>query len=349
MYARNEKSFMCRGAFVCFAAPAVAFMLAVAAQARAELIAHWTFDEITGQVAYDATGHGYNGRLGSSTEPDVNDPGMGIAGKIGKAYNFDATDDYVYVADADPLDGMVKLTLSAWFVLDSVTQTTDRTIIRKWESALPRAYTLGVCDSSSSPKLGFFFYPGSAKYLKSDTLTNLVNQGLLTLNTWQHLAGVYDGSTAYIYLNGVQVASMSATGNIGASAAPLYFGGWAASAPWKGGLDDLGILNEALSAAKVKSLSTTPRVSGLEGYDLSKMYKLFGVYDTGTPATIGTLNWEKVAGLGRSPGDAWFEGGCYYVQLGATDGVKAIPEPSMLTLLAAGLLGMFVYAWRKRK
>jgi hypothetical protein len=38
------------------------------------LVGYWRFDEGTGQVAADATGHGLNGRLGDTTGGDAADP-----------------------------------------------------------------------------------------------------------------------------------------------------------------------------------------------------------------------------------------------------------------------------------
>lgn len=38
------------------------------------LVGYWRFDEGSGQVASDATGHGLNGRLGDTTSGDASDP-----------------------------------------------------------------------------------------------------------------------------------------------------------------------------------------------------------------------------------------------------------------------------------
>ncbi len=98
----------------------------------------------------------------------------------------------------------------------------------------------------------------------------------------------------------------------------------------------------------------TPKFGGaLAGYGAGDMSILFGVYNTGTPATVSSLNWSKVTGLPGTAGSVGQIGGQYYVQLdGSGGGVEtggAVPEPGTLALLAAGLAGLLCYAWRKRR
>ena len=75
---------------------------------------------------------------------------------------------------------------------------------------------------------------------------------------WQHVAGVFDGTKSYLYVNGVEVANQTvsqAEGRLKANdAAPLLlgdrgFGGWV----MKGGLDDVAIYSGALTPAVIAS------------------------------------------------------------------------------------------------
>jgi len=56
------------------------------------LVGHWSFDEGSGDTAFDSSGQGNNGTRYGATWVD---------GKLGKALSFDGTDDYVEIADAD--------------------------------------------------------------------------------------------------------------------------------------------------------------------------------------------------------------------------------------------------------
>jgi hypothetical protein len=74
---------------------------------------------------------------------------------------------------------------------------------------------------------------------------------------WQHVAGVYDGSTLTIYVNGTPSGTASLTGGIvvPSSAYQLDIGRWAFSSEtfrsFAGDVDEVGVYNTALSASDV--------------------------------------------------------------------------------------------------
>jgi hypothetical protein len=67
--------------------------------------------------------------------------------------------------------------------------------------------------------------------------------GTLTLNTWQHIALVRQGSTFTSYINGVSVQTYSNAGTIGDSGNPLAIGaaGSAGTSPFPGYIDEVKI------------------------------------------------------------------------------------------------------------
>jgi hypothetical protein len=128
----------------------------------------------------------------------------------------------------------------------------------------------------------------------------------------------------------------------------------------KGLEDDIAIWNNTLTDGQAKALYNTPVLFGLgvnNQYGAGTMNSLFTLYGqgaSGTPVPVGSLTWQYMAPgtTGHNAGDAWTVGGNYYVQLGTDgSGVEAttIPEPGTLILLAAGLIGLLCYAWRKRR
>jgi hypothetical protein len=77
------------------------------------------------------------------------------------------------------------------------------------------------------------------------------------LNSWGHLACVYDGSALRLYINGAEISSASASGanNVGAYNTNLTIGSdWIGSKLVVGKIDDVRLYNRALSAAEIKAI-----------------------------------------------------------------------------------------------
>ena len=80
--------------------------------------------------------------------------------------------------------------------------------------------------------------------------TNVVSYG-----AWHHLAGVYDGSTLKVFVDGVQSGSALVSGTVSGSGQPLFIGrNGAGGDSMKGSLDDVQIFRRALSGAEVQAL-----------------------------------------------------------------------------------------------
>ena len=78
--------------------------------------------------------------------------------------------------------------------------------------------------------------------------------GFWTLNTWHHIAMTYDGTTAKLYADGVEVGSMTKAFNLVLTNAyigkHLYSSGW-----WNGSIDDVRIYDRALTSAEIEQLA----------------------------------------------------------------------------------------------
>jgi hypothetical protein len=116
---------------------------------------------------------------------------------------------------------------------------------------------------------------------------------------------------------------------------------------WLGLADDAANWDVQLSATEVAALNNLGRDT--LNYGAEEATKLFDLYAAGGQAVIGGQLWEKVdSGLG-DVGGAVIDHSA--LNLGGLDGsgVQVIPEPGTLTLLGAALVGLLVFAWRKRK
>ena len=105
---------------------------------------------------------------------------------------------------------------------------------------------------------------GDAIHFGCNGLTggNVNGSAIVTTDTWRHVALVYDGAQASIYIDGLLDVSVESTGQINVSAYNLYIGenSQATGRQLGGSVDDVRIYNRALSPAEVAGLSgrTTP-------------------------------------------------------------------------------------------
>ena len=78
---------------------------------------------------------------------------------------------------------------------------------------------------------------------------------------WTHLAGVYDGAFARLYVNGAEKASQTLTGSFGPDMTPVILGGNgndAAGVPTElvpGRIDELMLYARALNATEIRQLA----------------------------------------------------------------------------------------------
>jgi beta-galactosidase len=73
---------------------------------------------------------------------------------------------------------------------------------------------------------------------------------------WHHVAGVYDGQTMYLYVDGVLDSSQPASGPIGTNDEPVYIGenSEMTGRHWNGMIDDVRIYSYALGETDIEAL-----------------------------------------------------------------------------------------------
>src|SRR5690606_12645569 len=92
----------------------------------------------------------------------------------------------------------------------------------------------------------------------------------LTMNAWNHVAGVYDGAEMRLYINGELDSSQNVSGAISTSAGPLFIGADPTESRYLAGrLHDVQLWSVDRTGAQIAAAMTTPPTgaeAGLVGY-----------------------------------------------------------------------------------
>lgn len=157
------------------------------------LVAHYAFDEGSGQVLGDSTSNGLDGQLGTTSGTDASDPSW-----VTEGLSFDGGDT-VEIAD-DPLWDVSTISLGAVFNTSSATLQ-------------------GLIDRFGSGATIFQFRldaDGKIRWIINDgsTNTSFVTPTAWNDGDWHHVVATYDGSTVKIYVDGVERLSTAYAGGI---------------------------------------------------------------------------------------------------------------------------------------
>ena len=228
--------------------------------------------------------------------------------------SFDGTNDHVVCGNSTAVQITGNsISLEAWIYPTSwKTNIWEGNIINK---EAPGAGYMLRCGAGG--KLNFNLGSGPWNELSSTT-------NVLTLNTWQHIAGTYDGSYMRIYVNGVIVDSIAKSISISNSTSSLcigegvFYGG----RHFPGKIDEVRVWNAGRTKAQLNAnmnqeLCTIPSslkayytfnqgIAGGTNTFVTSLIDLSGNSNTGTLTNFGltgtTSNW--VAGVTLTPGIA---------------------------------------------
>jgi prepilin-type N-terminal cleavage/methylation domain-containing protein len=210
------------------------------------LVGYWSFDEVTGTIAYDLSGYGNNGTLNNFNFTATSG---WTTGKIGKALIFDGSDDWVRVSSSTSLDINKNISVFAWV---------NRSRIVDWERILGRYYWSGGNTGSWELDLGQGYLRCNFNINGTWVSANAPADTNNATGTWYFVGCVYDGSRLYNYVNGELKATFMASGDIPTTTYPLAIGatsnGTAIQNVIQGIIDEIRIYNRALSDSEIKVL-----------------------------------------------------------------------------------------------
>lgn len=191
-----------------------------------DVVGYWHFDEGTGISTLDASGNGVYGTLQNSPLWQATS-----SCRAGRCLSFDGIDDYVSTGSLFSYADSV--TVSAW-VYHNASADWDDIVAGGCGDLL---FGFSINNLSFGGRCNNPFTPIS--------YTTNIN------SAWHHVAGVYDGSLASLYVDGVRVASSTKSGSF--SAFIPNIGGLAGAENFDGRIDEVRIWSRALTADEVKA------------------------------------------------------------------------------------------------
>ena len=212
-------------------------LLSVAGNASADIVVHWTFDEGSGNTAFDVSGNGYDGTFVGTPEWADGYHGGGVhlvAEGQSVLYSFAAAEPY-------PAG-----TVALWVKPDTVGQPINSAA---FSAHVPNSAGFQIDMNGENPG-NYRIRPG------------LVLFGPVT-TSWVHLAVAWDGTSANLYYNGSLATSVALT------ATNTTFNEFAvgvnrnADNSLIGIIDDFRVYDHALSEAEIQEMMLSQGVAGM--------------------------------------------------------------------------------------
>jgi hypothetical protein len=221
----------------------IALVGASAAHAASGVVASWPFNEGSGPVVTDTSGHGNNGTISGDAQ--------WVGGFSGSALSFDGGTGRVRVPDSPSLDPTASVSVAAW-VRATEPQGDYNYILAKGASGcLAASYGL-----YTGPNGGLMFYVAQSR---GQSYTRSPDGGSGVWNgSWHFVMGTYDGSSVRLYIDGGEVGIGTAhTGPIDYNFPDndLFIGHYnrCPTEDFHGQVDEAQIWNRSLTASEVRS------------------------------------------------------------------------------------------------
>ncbi len=213
-------------------------------------VGFWHLDEnCSTTVVTDDSGHAAHGqRIG----------GTGcVAGKTDLAAAFDGVDDRIEIPDRPAFHFSTQMTAAAWVKPTSTNGL--RTIVNKWYTM--DSYALYIADGKYNFGIAL---PNGGWGTTHDVSAPAVP------GVWAHVAGVYDGKSISLYINGVLAATKTISSQPQAlqdSTRPIVIGNHPSWNAFAGQIDEVRLYDVSLSATQVKSLTRNEYYVATTGSD----------------------------------------------------------------------------------
>lgn len=213
------------------------------------LVGYWCVDGLvpdSGGTAQDSSGNGNNGTYMAGATAAAAAPPVPTGNLQSFLFN-QASDQFISIPDSPSLHVTGSLTIAAW-IRRTVDSTVQEGIVEKYDDAsgVANGYSFRL---DANENLSFSVIPASGGPVGISTAPRAI-----PINTWTHVAGVYDtsGGTMTNYVN----ATADPTTTSGAPAPTagsnsLQIGKDYGSNAFNGNIDEVRIYNRPLSATEI--------------------------------------------------------------------------------------------------
>ena len=202
----------------------------------------WLFNETDGDTAHDSSENGNDGTL-------EGDPNWVPDGKFGNALELDGAGDYVSVPDHETLDTELSETFTIVIWVQGTYRPND------WHGLVTKAqgWRVDMCyllQRAANGKFEFALFGEGGN--DSWTASNVQPKD----DTWYHVAAVYTGEEAQIYVDGVLSATRVFSAEIADTNAPVVIGTNYPTGiqPVEGIIDEAAIFSVALEEKDINAI-----------------------------------------------------------------------------------------------
>ncbi len=192
---------------------------------------------------------------------------------------FDGSVDYMDMGDNLDVDP-AGFTISAWVKRDASDSGTS-SIVSKRDAAFTQGYDLRILNDNS---IQVFWKNGSDQTLTSNTS--------IPDDEWHHVAAVYNGTTVYIYIDGVLDNSAARTAPV-ATTESFYIAAAGKNTPtahFQGNIDEVRVWSTALTADQLRY------VMNQEIQDNSSFVSGSVLPNTVTKDEVAAVAWNELEG-----------------------------------------------------
>lgn len=183
-------------------------------------------------------------------------------GNGNSAYSFNGINEYISVNDNASLKPSI-ISISVWVNVAPNQDPFMRIISKQYnEPQNFGSYQIITGNSNGNGKVGMTVRTGSGNSQSTNGIYNWTGDvGSNIVNTWQHIVGVFDGTTVKLYQNSIFVTQVNQSGNLHYDLSNLLIakGVSGGSLPgteifYNGLIDDIGIWNRALTPCEINQL-----------------------------------------------------------------------------------------------
>ena len=199
----------------------------------------WLFDEGQGDTVKDMSGNGNDGKLVGG--------GEWVDGKFGKAIKFNGANQCVEVPDSDSLDIEDEVTILCWFWWEGAGDA--------WQTFVSKGPMSGTWENwayfiNSGGRFTHFVINPNGQRIWTNSPNNSFEP-----QKWHFTAGVYDGKSVKLYIDGKLVTNRPLSGKLVPNDFPLRIGHREGSTHWWNGvLDEVAVFRRALSEAEINEI-----------------------------------------------------------------------------------------------